>query len=129
MRVLLDTHAFLWWVSDGGRRLSERARDVISDGETVSLFSAASAYEIATKVTAGRLELPRSPARYLPDRIALHNFALLSIELDHAIRAGTLPVIHRDPWDRILVAQAQVEGVPIVTADPAIGRYDVETIW
>ena len=129
MRVLLDTHAFLWWVSGGGARLTDRARELIGASDTEAVFSAASAYEIATKVSSGRLELPASPAWYLPDRVAAHDFAVLAIELEHAVRAGTLPGIHRDPWDRMLVAQAQIEGVPILTADPRIGQYDVETIW
>ncbi len=129
MRVLLDTHAFLWWVSEGGAKLSDRARELIGAEGTEALFSAASAYEIAAKVGSGRLELPSSPVRYVPDRVALHGFVVLPIELEHALRAGALPPIHRDPWDRLLVAQAQLQGLPIMTADPAIGRYDVETIW
>jgi len=129
MRVLLDTHAFLWWVSEKGARLSDLARDLIGAPGTEAVFSTASAYEIASKVGSGRLELAASPGRYIPDRVALHGFAVLRIELEHALRAGGLPSIHRDPWDRMLVAQAQIEGIPIVTADPAIGRYDVETIW
>jgi PIN domain nuclease of toxin-antitoxin system len=129
VRVLLDTHVFLWWVSEGGVRVSDRARELIATAETVSFFSAASAYEIAAKVSAGRLELPSSPWRYIPARVARHGFAVLPVDLEHALRAGELPAVHRDPWDRMLVAQAQLEGVPIVTADPLISRYEVETIW
>ncbi len=75
------------------------------------------------------MDLPDSVARYVPDRIRQHGFDLLPIELTHVLRAGVLPLIHRDPFDRMLVAQAQIEGIPILTADPAISRYDVETIW
>ncbi len=75
------------------------------------------------------MELPGPIERYLPDRLRHHGFDLLPIELSHVLRAGALPRIHGDPFDRILVAQAQVEGIPILTADPAISRYDVETIW
>jgi PIN domain nuclease of toxin-antitoxin system len=89
----------------------------------------ASAWEIAIKVGIGRIELPGALDRYLPDRLMHHGFDLLSIELAHALRSGVLPRIHGDPFDRMLIAQAQVEGLPIVTADPVIGRYDVETIW
>ena len=89
----------------------------------------ASVWEIAIKVGAGRMELPDAVERYLPDRIHQHGFDLLPIELSHSLRAGNLPPIHRDPFDRMLVAQAQIEGLPILTADPAISRYDVETIW
>jgi PIN domain nuclease of toxin-antitoxin system len=129
LKVLLDTHVFLWWVSERGARLSDRARDLLSDGGTKALLSMASAWELAIKAGSGRIELPDEIGRYVPDRLRRHGFELLPIELTHAIRAGTLPRHHGDPFDRMLVAQGQVEGVAIVTADPAIGRYDVETIW
>ena len=129
MRVLLDTHVFLWWSSDRGARLSERTRDILADGATDAAISLVSAWEIAIKVGAGRMELPDAIERYLPDRIRRHGFELLPIAMAHALRAGSLPPIHRDPFDRMLVAQAQVEGLPILTANPAISRYDVETIW
>lgn len=129
MRVLLDTHAFLAWVSAGGARLSTRARELVSDEATEALVSAVSAAEISTKVANGRLVLPGPAERYVPSRIARHGFMVLPLDLRHALRVGSLPDIHRDPWDRLLVAQAQLEGLPIITADPLIGRYDVETIW
>lgn len=129
MRILLDTHAFLWWASERGARLSDRARDLLSDGATDVALSIASVWEIAIKVGGGRLVLPDAVERYVPDRLRHHGFELMSIELAHALRAGVLPHIHGDPFDRMLIAQAQIEGIPIITADPAIGRYDVETIW
>ena len=129
MRLLVDTHVFLWWASDHGARVSARVRDLLSDGSNDIAFSMASAWEIAIKVGVGRMALPDVIERYLPDRLRHHGFELLQIELEHAVRAGGLPRIHGDPFDRMLVAQAQLEGMPILTADPAIGRYDVETIW
>ncbi|MEJ7749317.1 MAG: type II toxin-antitoxin system VapC family toxin [Candidatus Limnocylindrales bacterium] len=129
MRVLLDTHVFLWWASDRGVRVSERVRDLMSDGANDVAFSMASAWEIAIKIGGGRLALPDAIERYLPDRLRHHGFELLPIELEHAFRAGGLPRIHGDPFDRMLVAQAQLAAMPILTADPAIARYDVETIW
>jgi PIN domain nuclease of toxin-antitoxin system len=129
VRVLLDTHAFLWWASAHGARLSDRARELLSDGAIDASFSIASVWEIAIKVGGGRMVLPDAPERYVPDRLRHHGFALMPIELSHAVRAGTLPPLHRDPFDRMLIAQAQVEGLPILTANPAISRYDVETIW
>lgn len=129
MKVLLDTHAFLWWVSSRGARLSVRARDLLSDGATEVLVSMASVWEMSIKVGVGRMDLPAPIERYVPDRLHHHGFELLPIELRHAFRAGELPRIHGDPFDRMLIAQAQVEGLALVTADPAIGRYDVETIW
>ncbi len=128
MRVLLDTHAFLWWTS-GGSRVSDRARALIEDPEVVVLLSAASAWEISIKAARGRLELPQPPERYVPDRVRRHRMSVLDVALSHALRAGALPEIHADPFDRLLVAQAQLEGLPILTADPAIARYEVETIW
>jgi PIN domain nuclease of toxin-antitoxin system len=129
VRVLLDTHTFLWWSSRRGEQLSERARELLADGSTEASFSVVSAWEIAIKVGGGRIELPEPVERYVPSRIRHHGFDFMPIELSHVFRAGSLPPIHRDPFDRMLVAQAQVEGVPILTADPAISRYDVETIW
>ena len=129
MRVLLDTHAFLWWTTRNGALLSDRARDLLADGETQVAFSIVSAWEIAIKAGAGRLELPLPADQYVPDRLRKHGFELLAIDLAHALHAGSLPRIHADPFDRMLVAQAQVEGIPLITADPAIGRYDVEVIW
>ncbi len=128
MRILLDTHAFLWWASDRGP-LSDRGRDLLSDGATEWLSSLASVWEIAIKVGGGRMVLPDTVERYIPDRLRHDGFELMPIELRHAFRAGSLPPLHGDPFDRMLVAQAQLEGLPILTADPVIGRYDVETIW
>lgn len=128
MRVLLDTQAFLWWVS-GSDRLTARARAVIADPGTDVLLSVASAWEIAIKTATGRLELEGPAETYVPERLRHHGFGVLSVELDHALRAGTLPRHHGDPFDRLLVAQGQVEDMPIITADPLLNLYDVETIW
>ncbi len=129
MRVLLDAHVFLWWATARGSRLSERTRDLLADASTDALVGAGALYEIAIKAQLGRLELPAPADSYLPRLLRRFAFGVLSVAEEHALRAGTLPMIHRDPWDRLLVAQAQLEGLPIVTADPAIGQYDVETIW
>lgn len=128
MTILIDTHVLLAWAS-GGARLPSRVRDLIADASSTVLVSAASFYEITIKFALGRLELPSDPAAYLPRTLRRHRFGLLSIDGIHALRAGALPLIHRDPWDRLLVAQAQAESMPIITTDPAIGLYDVEVIW
>ena len=128
MRVLLDTHAFLWWVLEDPR-LSARARSLIAAPETDVLISAASAWEIAIKAADRRLDLPEPAQAYVPSRIAANGFRELQVTVQHALCAGSLPNIHRDPFDRLLVAQAQVETIPIVTSDPAISRYDVDVIW
>jgi PIN domain nuclease of toxin-antitoxin system len=122
VKVLLDTQAFLWWAS-GSDRLTEVAASVIEDPQTEVLVSVASAWEIAIKSALGRLELEIAPETYVPDRLRRHGFTALDIALDHALRAGTLPRHHGDPFDRMLVAQGQLEQAPIIS------RYDVETIW
>jgi PIN domain nuclease of toxin-antitoxin system len=128
VRVLLDTQAFLWWVSGAGR-LTAHARATIADPGTEVFLSVASAWEIAIKSATGRLELEGPAETYVPERIRHHGFGVLPVQLDHALRAGTLPRHHGDPFDRLLVAQGQVEDMPIITADPLLNLYDVETIW
>jgi len=128
MKVLLDTQAFLWWTS-GNDRLTPRATAAIEDPGTDVLVSVASAWEVSIKAALGRLDLETDAETYVPDRIHAHGFTPLEIGLAHALRAGALPRHHGDPFDRMLVAQGQLEDVPIVTGDPLIGLYDVETIW
>jgi PIN domain nuclease of toxin-antitoxin system len=128
MMALIDTHAFLWWLLDA-ERLSPESRRVLGDPANEFLLSAASAVELSIKVGQGRLSLPEPVESFVPSRPSSAGFQSLAIELGHALRVARLPPIHRDPFDRILVAQAQVESLPILTADPAIARYDVETIW
>ncbi len=129
MNVLLDTHVVLWWASADGAHISPRAREVIGDGTTTAMVGAGSLYEIAIKARIGRLELPAEPEVYVPQVLRRHNFGVLPLGEAHSLRAGALPLIHRDPWDRLLIAQAQLETAPIITADPAIGQYDVDVIW
>jgi PIN domain nuclease of toxin-antitoxin system len=128
MKALLDTHAFLWWINDDPR-LSDTARALIGDGESELLLSAASGWEIAIKMRLGRLEVQGDPEHFVFEQLALNNIAVLPISMSHALRTATLPDHHRDPFDRMLVAQSQIEQLPIVTADPLIARYAVEVIW
>ena len=128
MRVLLDTHALLW-AAEGDRRLSEAAGAIIEDAGQELLFSAVSAMEIAMKHAAGRLELPDGASTWIRTRVAAFGLIELPVTTEHAIVAGLLPLLHRDPWDRLLVAQARVEGVPILTSDTLLYRYEVSTIW
>jgi len=126
--VLLDTQAFLLWVS-GSDRLTPRAAEAIADPEVHVLVSAVTAWEIAIKSAAGKLELEAPAETYVPDRIRMHGFEPLPITLEHALAAGSLPRHHGDPFDRMLVAQGQAEDVPIITGDPLMSLYDVETLW
>ena len=127
MRALLDTHTFLWWITDDAW-LSAGVRDVVVVGNEL-LFSAASGWEIDIKAQLGRLDLPTPLDRFVVEQLATNGFAPLPIRLEHALRVNELPNQHRDPFDRILIAQAQAEGLPILSADPQIARYDVQVIW
>jgi PIN domain nuclease of toxin-antitoxin system len=123
-RLLVDTHALLWWLSDDPW-LSPVARDAIADPTNEPLVSAASVWEIAIKRSLGKLTAPDD----LPDRIADEGFAWLPISAQHAWRVRDLPLRHADPFDRVLVAQAVVEGVPIVTTDARFAEYGVDVRW
>jgi PIN domain nuclease of toxin-antitoxin system len=109
-------------------RLSRRARDLVETTEHELLLSVASAWEIAIKHGLGKLKLPASPADYVPSRMERLRTISLPIEQSHALRVSLLPLHHRDPFDRLLVAQAQLEDLPILTADTVFSRYDVEVI-
>ena len=128
MRALLDTHTFLWWNLDDPA-LSDRAREIIGDGRNEIFLSAASTWEIAIKAARGRLTLPDPPAKYVAGRLNLHQFSALPIEISHTLRVYDLPPIHTDPFDRLLIAQSQMEDLPILTADAEIVRYQVKVIW
>jgi PIN domain nuclease of toxin-antitoxin system len=128
MNALLDTHVFLWWITDTPE-LSPRAREVISNGQNQLFLSAASGWEIAIKAKLGRLQLPQNLERFVSEHVSLNAISSLPIQLSHALHVYTLPDHHRDPFDRILVAQSQLEKLPIVTKDPQIARYSVEVIW
>lgn len=129
MRVLLDTHAFLWWITEDPR-LSANASRVIADGKNTILFSAASAWEIAIKASLGRLEVAAEDLEsFISEELARNAIEPLPVLITHALHVNTLPHHHRDPFDRLLVAQAQLEQVPILTADQQIARYPVKVIW
>jgi len=128
MTILLDTHALLWWLADDAR-LSAAARERIRDARNRVLVSSASAWEIATKHRLGKLDLTDWDPTELPTRLARDRFDVLDISIDHALHAGLLSGAHRDPFDRILIAQSRIESVPIVTRDPVFLDYEVDVIW
>ena len=128
MRVLLDTHALLWWL-DGDRRLSARAKRTVADVGNTILISAASAWEIATKVRIGKLPGAIEVAADIAGCLARQGFESLDISVLHAQRAGRLPGTHRGPFDRMLAAQAQIEDLPVVTNDRVFDDYGVTRIW
>lgn len=123
MNLLLDTHVLIWALSDDAR-LSSPARQAIVAGETLVFVSAATAWEITIKKALGKLSAPDN----YEEELARHRFTPLDISTAHALAVGTLPPIHDDPFDRLLIAQAKVERLRLVTADARILRYDVPTL-
>lgn len=128
MKALLDTHAFLWW-NMGDEQLSGTVRAIIADGKNEIYFSAVTSWEIAIKTAKGRLSLPEDPESYVLNRLRLQHFHPLPIQISHTLQVAQLPRHHDDPFDRLLIAQAQLEGLPILTIDPEIQKYEVQTIW
>ena len=128
MRLLLDTHAFLWWL-DGDRRLPARLRATIREPANEVLVSAASVWEITTKARLGKLPGAEEVAADVPACIDSQGFVALPISARHAQRAGALPGPHRDPFDRMLIVQAQVEGVPIASNEAIFDGYGVTRLW
>jgi PIN domain nuclease of toxin-antitoxin system len=127
LRILLDTQVWLWMQSDPAR-LGARALAIVVDPENELLLSAASSWEIAIKYALGKLPLPTAPHEYVPSRMQASGTDALPITHTHALSVASLPTHHRDPFDRLLVAQAQTESLPILTADPQIGRYEVNVL-
>jgi len=127
VRVLLDTHVAVWMAVDPGR-LQAATREVLSDPGTTRLWSAASSWELTIKWRSGKLRMPEEPSTWIPRMLAELATESLPIRHDHAIRAGALPDHHRDPFDRMLVAQAELEQAALVTADRRLSRYDIEVI-
>ena len=128
MRALLDTHTFLWWIADSGR-LSGMARSVIAEEENDILISAASAWEVATRFRIGKLPGGEAVALDIAGHIAGQGFEELAIGVADAERAGRLPGPHRDPFDRMLIAQALLRELTVVSADPVFDRYGVTRLW
>jgi len=126
--VLLDTHAFLWWIADSGR-LSGPARAAIADELNEILVSAVSAWEIATKFRIGKLPGCEAVAFDVAGHVAGQGFEALAIDVADAERAGRLPGAHRDPFDRMLAAQALARDAPVVSVDPAFDSFGVFRLW
>ncbi len=123
MLLLLDTHAFLWWNADDPT-LGPRTRGAIADPDNIVLVSAATAWEVAVKRENGKLEAPGDIAAWIRDG----GFSELAIEVGHAIASAELPKHHRDPFDRLLIAQAQLDNLTLVTSDPEIAKYDLDIL-
>jgi PIN domain nuclease of toxin-antitoxin system len=128
MQALLDTHALMWWLSDEPA-LTKAARAIIADTNNLIFVSAASAWEIATKVRLGKLPTAADLAADFAGHVEREGFQMLAISCDHAIRAGLLPGPHRDPFDRMLIAQAQGDNIPILSNEVVFDTYGVRRVW
>lgn len=127
MRLLLDTHIFLWTLAFP-ERLDPRAREVVSDVRNALLVSSASLWELGIKYALGKIALPQGPAALWAEAQPLFGFQELPVTAEHALTAGALPPHHRDPFDRMLVAQSRCEGLTLVTADRALVPYGIELL-
>lgn len=127
MRVLLDTQVWLWMLATP-ERLSRKSRALVVSADTELVLSAASTWEIAIKYGLGKLQLAEPPGEYIPRLMTRTGITPLPVHHRHALHVATLPAHHRDPFDRLLVAQAQLEQLPILTADRVFRRYDVDVL-
>ena len=128
LTFLLDTHALLWWLF-GDSKLSTTAFEIIQNPEHTILVSSASGWEIATKYRLGKLPHAAEAANNLPSLLRKARMDVLPITMEHALAAGALPGPHRDPFDRMLIAQSQIEGWPLITTDSAFKQYPVTIVW
>lgn len=128
MRLLLDTHTFLWFVTDDPN-LSKTAKFLIEDPANERFLSMASPWEIAIKTAIGRLALTEPLAEFMREQLRLNLIQLLPISLEHVLGVASLPMHHRDPFDRLLISQAIIEQMPIVSADAAFDAYPVTRRW
>lgn len=127
-RLLLDTHVFLWWVTNDAN-LTATARRAIADANHECSLSLVSCWEMAIKSSLGKLRLVKPVGRFVTEQLAANGIALLPIELRHAAKTEKLPFHHRDPFDRLLIAQAMAEKMTIVTADQIFATYGAITLW
>jgi PIN domain nuclease of toxin-antitoxin system len=128
VKLLLDTHAFLWWV-EGAPALGRRARAEISNPDNEVFVSLATCWELAIKLSLGKLRLTHSLDRFIPEQLTRNGFVLLSVEFPHVARVAELPFHHRDPFDRVLVAQALQDELAIVSSDRVLRKYGVTVVW
>lgn len=126
-KILLDTHVWLW-MNGEPERLSHEAKNLLTAPDSTLFLSSASVWEVAIKVQSGKLVLPQSAERYVVARMAENQITALPINIGHALRAAGLPLHHRDPFDRMLVAQAQTEGIRLMTADRQLNFYEIDII-
>jgi PIN domain nuclease of toxin-antitoxin system len=128
VRLLLDTHVLLWWLFDDPKLL-KGPRIRISDPRNEILVSSASAWEIATKFRLGKLPEAAEAAQHLPELIRKARMKALAVTIEHALLAGAFETHHRDPFDRMLAAQSQIENIPLISSDPMFAQFGIEVLW
>ncbi len=128
MRALLDTSSFLWFIA-GSDRLSGEAREVMENFDNELVLSVASLWEIAIKVSIGKLELLRQFDRFIPEKLEENEIGILHVELSHLSEMMKLPFHHRDPFDRLIIAQSVSENLPVIASDRIFREYPVDIIW
>jgi PIN domain nuclease of toxin-antitoxin system len=128
VKALLDTHAFLWAITND-RRLSRKAQAIFASGQNDLFLSVAGVWEVLIKTQIGKLKLPLPAGPYLRQQMAQNSMQVLPLRLEHVLRLEYLPLHHRDPFDRLLVAQSIEEHLPIVSSDPFLAKYPVSLLW
>jgi PIN domain nuclease of toxin-antitoxin system len=128
MKALLDTHTFLWWITNNSK-LSANAHKIISDGRNELLFSSASVWEIAIKASLGKIKISDKPLIFISEQMNINKILALPIQISHAMGVYNLSKLHNDPFDRMLISQAMLENLPILTDDKMISKYSVKVIW
>jgi PIN domain nuclease of toxin-antitoxin system len=128
VKLLLDTHVFLWWI-ERNTHLSDRASAQIADPDCEVFVSIVTVWEIAIKAGLGQLEMPDDLGGFLRHELAENGFESLPIKFEHAVAARDLPRHHRDPFDRLLICQSRVEALTLISADPAMAAYGADVVW
>ena len=128
MKLLLDTHAFIWWDSEP-QKLSAQVLALFQESSNQLLLSTASVWEMQIKLQLGKLQLERPLAELIAGQQEKNGIELLPVQLEHILALQTLPTHHKDPFDRLLIAQANIEGAVLVTADPIFAKYPVKILW
>jgi PIN domain nuclease of toxin-antitoxin system len=128
MTVLMDTHSFIWFV-DGSSQLSARARTLIEDPANDKLLSMASIWEMAIKISLGKLSISQHFEQFIPHQLQINGFEIFAIKFDHIAKVSHLPFYHRDPFDRLLIAQSLVEQIPVISVDSVFDTYSVQRLW
>jgi PIN domain nuclease of toxin-antitoxin system len=128
MNILLDTHAFLWFVDDSPR-LSDPARVLIESDDVQPFISMASLWEMAIKISLGKLQLQEPYEKFIPQQLATNGIGVLNLSMEHVAAIAALPFHHRDPFDRLIAVQARIEKMTLVSADPVFDIYEIERVW